>query len=412
MTSFQALMRSPPNGWLRAAAIVLISLSMLLGVTRMRDKTEDATYRDRGDAYSEHIVRNTVINDIAGKEHTGGSLIWTKGYEDPNLKTNPHRYDYAPDGTKRYYSNRGAQAAFYTGIARIGPATFLAHSDAYFEVFRFVNCLMLTVCLAGFFAFTLGTGWKPLAAAAVMSVSSGVALFGANLYFFYWLMFLPLLAAPLLTGRDERLYIAAAFVGGLANFAVHYEFATTFTLMWVLPVILTRYDRVMAMLRLGALVFAAVCASFAIDIVLHLLSVMAIEQVDMAHASALVFEKLKMRVASLDNHVPPPFTLGFVKSVLYRWSDPAFHIEDIVSVSRFVVLVVFAALCLRDRSTAWRLAAGWAVATYASWYVLAYQHSMQHYAYDAMLFTCTVALVTVLRLFARRLREPWVPIQR
>lgn len=400
-----------PNGragiWAAAVSIVLISVTLLIGVTRLYVPEPRLPYQDRGDPYSEQIVRNTVINNVIGKENIGGSLIWTRGYAGAGGVGADHRYDYAAEGTKRYYSNRGLQQWVYTRVGLVSRGSFANGHDDYFTIFRLLNCILLTASLAGFFYITLGPQPIYLAATAVMSVSSGVALFGANLYFLYWLMFTPLLATAVLVRGGDRAYVAAAFIGGLAYFVVRYEFATTFALMWLLPVVLGRHERPAAMLSLGAAVFGAVCASFLVAVALHLISVMSIEHTDLRGAAALVFEKLGMRVASLDNNIPPPLTAGFVKAMLYRWSDPAFHVEDVFSVSKAVILAVFAAICAIDRSVVWRFVAAWAVATYASWYVFAYQHAMQHYPYDAMLFAPTISLVVVLRLFSWKRGEVW-----
>jgi hypothetical protein len=381
-----------------AIVVMVIAASVLIGVTRQRVGQFAPFYQDAGDAYSEQIVRNTVTNEIIGTENRGGSLIWTKGYA--HSTTAPaHRLDYHPDGTVRYYSNRGLQAGLYAAVAAISPESFTAHPDIYFLTFRFVACLMLISCCAVFFGFLFNWHARYLGAMSLMSVTSGIGLFGANLYFQYWLMFAPLLAAPLLFQYGARAYLGAAFAGGLAYFATRYEFATTVALMWLLPVILARYQQPKAMVRLGILVFGVVCLSFVTAILLHLLSVMTLLGTDLSGASALVFEKLHMRVASFTN-VPPPFSLGFVKGMLFRWTGPAFYIEDIFSMSKALLLAVFALTLWLDRSRLWWLLCAWALVTYASWYVFSYQHIMQHFDYDAMLFTCTVTLVMVLRICA------------
>jgi hypothetical protein len=386
--------------WAAVLAILVLSASIWGGISGLRIPYP-GHHQDRGDAYSEYIIRNTVINNVVGRENQGGSLIWTKGYFPENGVSEDHKIDYFPDKTIRYHSNRGLQQSVYTLIAKAAGNAFVKNPDRLFGFFRFVNCLILTSCFAVFFLAIAGRRPAFLAATAAMVLSSGAALFGANLYFMYWLMFTPLLAAPLLFSGRTTAYVAAAFVGGLAYFVVRYEFATTFTMMWLLPVILARSDRPRAMIMLGAAVFAAIVASFVLAIVMHLLNVAAIEHTNMSGAAAFVFEKLRMRVSSFDS-VPLPFTVGFVKNILFRWGEPALAIKDVISLSKALVLVIFAWFCVTDRSLLWRLVAAWAVLTYASWFVLAYQHSMQHFHYDAMLFSCSITLVVVARLVARQ----------
>ncbi|MFT6775174.1 MAG: hypothetical protein ACJA1L_002893 [Paracoccaceae bacterium] len=390
--------------FLAMLAVVLIAAGMWLNVSRTT--TIDGTFandEDQGDPYSERIVRNTVQNSLLGVENKSGSLIRTRGYFE-DVTPASKRLDYHADGTRRYHSQFGAQAWVYTRLAAIFGDGFTRNPDTVFQMFRFANCLLLATCFATFFAAVLKRRPTFLAAAALMSVSSGAALFSSNLYFMYWLMFTPLLVAPLLFAGRPLVYLAAAFIFGLAQFLVRYEFATTFALMWLLPVVLARHDRPAQLLRLGAAVFAAVCASFVAAVMLHHLRVAAVEGVTLTEASGLIFEKLSMRLVSTDG-VAAPLSVAFFKNILFRWTDNGFAIEDLFSVSKALILAVFAWLCVVDRSASWRLTAVWAVATYASWYVFAYQHIMRHYVYDTMLFSCSIALAVVIRLFAGRVAQ-------
>jgi hypothetical protein len=259
--------------FLAMLAVVLIAAGMWLNVSRTTIDGTFANYEDQGDPYSERIVRNTVQNSLLGVENKSGSLIMTRGYFEQDVTPASKRLDYHADGTRRYHSQFGAQAWVYTRLAAIFGDGFAQNPDTVFQMLRFANCLLLATCFATFFAAMLKRRPAFLAAAALMSVSGGAALFSFNLYFMYWMMFTPLLVAPLLFAGRPLVYLAAAFIFGLAQFLVRYEFATTFALMWLLPVVLARHDRPAQLLRLGAAVFAAVCASFVAAVMLHHLRV-------------------------------------------------------------------------------------------------------------------------------------------
>jgi len=222
-------------------------------------------------------------------------------------------------------------------------------------------------------------------------------------------MFTPMLATPLLVSGRDKAFLVAAVTSSLAYFSVRYEFATTFALMWILPVVLIISGQRKRAIKAGTYVFSCVCISFLLIILLHHIRVAVVENVPISNATFFIFENLKLRVASLDN-VPSPLSLEFAKNILYRLSEPSFAFEDIYSISNMFVIIVFLGLFIYDRRNRWLLVYIWAITAYLSWYVLGYQHIMQHYKYDALLFTCTISLSVVSRIlvFSTQLESPFL----
>jgi hypothetical protein len=86
-----------------------------------------------------------------------------------------------------------------------------------------------------------------------------------------------------------------------------------------------------------------------------------------------------------------PGSIEFIKNLAARLTENAFAVVDVFTLSRG--LIGLSAIYLAFNSTEGRWLMGWAVITYGSWYIFGYQHIMQHFAYDAMLFSCTIGIV-------------------
>jgi len=136
------------------------------------------------------------------------------------------------------------------------------------------------------------------------------------------------------------------------------------------------------------------CTGFVIAVVFHHYRVTLVEDVSFWGASELVFENVGLRLASL-SQVPLPFSVAFMKDIAFRLTENAFAFEDVFSLSRALTLLLFVVFCAWLRTREALLVLSWSLATYASWYVFAYQHIMQHYTYDGMLFSATVGLALV-----------------
>lgn len=380
--------------------ILLLAIGMWTNISRQAvGNPQDFRYTDPGDAYSEHIVRNTLVNSFVGFENLWGSLIWTRGYNvgDRDLA-------YYPEGTRRYHSNQGLQVVPYRLLAVAIGMPIESSSSPLFEFFRFLNCVFLLAAVYIFFKSVLTHLSSALTATALTSVAAGPAMFGANLYWQYWIMFTPLLATPLLLFGYRAMFIGAAAIFSLLYFFTRYEFATTFALMWLLPVVIYGFRSRAPVMLIGLSAFGCVCVAFMLDLISHHIHVAQVESVSFWEASSFIFENLQLRVASLDQ-VPMPGSIEFIKNFTARLTENAFAVVDVFTVSRG--LIGLGAIYLSFNSTEGRWLMGWAVITYGSWYIFGYQHIMQHFAYDAMLFSCTIGIVfTYLTL--RRIEKVWL----
>ncbi len=373
--------------------ILTISITLWLNVTNQSTEFGNGhgKFADQVDSYSEYLIRNTVINNIVGTENQTGSLVQTKNYKLED-------YHYYPDHTQKYFSNRGVQVEFYKWIAKFNEDSFVKYQDTYFKAFRLLNCILITICFGVFFLSTLGKNFFGVLAIIVFSLSGGIALFCANLYFCAWVLFSPLLFYPLLVKQRYKLYVLFALVFSILYFSIRYEFATTFALMWLFPILVQHcLSHKKLDYKLMAIVFLTVIFGFNIALLMHHQFIAHEMNITMKEASALIFSTLKMRVASVTG-VSLPFSPGFFKYMIIRMNWVGFTLPLLGSITKFALLLIFIFYAWKEKSTNYLPVFVWAIAAYISWYIFAYQHIMWHAQFDSLIFVATIQLVLVLYL--------------
>jgi hypothetical protein len=380
----------------RSSLAVFVLLCLLaavsLGLNLTNQKTSYGTfgglYEDQVDSFSEYLVRNTVRYGVETGDASAPNLYITAGY--------PDDFDYVAEGIRPYYSNRGIQANAYTWIALALGDRFTNHPKSFFSAMRFANALLISVIAFVFFGFLFGRTGLSAAAALVFTHLSGIALFSANLYFQAWAFLLPLAAYPLLSRGQSAAYLAAAFAGSTLYFTMRYEFATTFALLWLLPVLMTQAKPV----KLGLAAFVLSCAGFALALYMHHAHVAGALGITLGEATELILPSARTRTMTIEG-VPIPFTSGFFVEMARRLNLAAFSLPFVVTLPKYVFWAIFVALALtaRDQQVRWLLI--WAVIAYLSWYVFAYQHIMWHSQYDWLLFAVTIQLALLVVLGTR-----------
>lgn len=382
--------------WQLLMVMLLTTAALWLNVSRQSTAygTGDGKFADQVDSFSEYEIRNTVLHRALGNGERIGSLILARGYPQGD-------YAYYPDQYSHYYSNRGAQTQAYYLLAAIDKAAFLRHPDAYFQAFRLINCALLVACVSAFFFCAIGTTVCGAGAVVLFCFSGGLCLFCSNLYYCLWLMYTPLLSYPLVAHGQQRTFVAAAFFFSLLHFAVRYEFATTFALLWLLPVMTCDYlSARKPQLGLMACTFAAVILAFAVALALHHLAVADELGVSMVDASRTILASVHHRMASTDG-VPTPLSPDFLHWFVRVWGLlqwPALKLPTLLIVSKLSIVVIFLLCLARERKTRLLPLFLWAGAAYWSWYVFAYQQMMWHDMYDSLVFAATLQLFMVFYL--------------
>lgn len=373
-----------------AALILLAGMALWLNLTMQSTAygNGDGRYEDQIDSFSEYVVRNSVIYGVERGDASSATMFLTAGY--------PQHYDYSSEGIYPYYSNRGAQSNVYTFIALALGHQSADDLSAFFTAARFVNALLVSVIAFVFFGSLLGMTGLAAVAALLFTLLSGIALFSSNLYFQLWTFLLPLAAYPLLLRGHATQYLFAAFVGSVVYFSIRYEFATTFAMLWILPVLIKGTSPS----RLGIGAFFASCLGFTLALTSHHIQVAGSLGIGIGDASDLILSSMKLRTMSIEG-VPVPFSSGFRWAIMdrYSWSGLSVPFVVIVPKTGFLLFFLLVSLTVREWRDVQILV--WAVLTYISWYVFAYQHIMWHAPYDSLLFAVTIQLAMLVVLAIR-----------
>ena len=91
-----------------------------------------------------------------------------------------------------------------------------------------------------------------------------------------------------------------------------------------------------------------------------------------------------------------PFSPGFFKYMIIRMTWTGITLPLIGSVTKLLLLLIFIFYAWKEKSGQYFPMFIWAISSYISWYVFAYQHIMWHTQFDSLLFTATIQLVLVL----------------
>jgi c-di-AMP phosphodiesterase-like protein len=90
--------------------------------------TRGGQFEDQADSYSHYLIRNTIINNIIGRENQNKSLIITKNYAKED-------FNYYPDETKIYTHSRSYQNKIYQKIILNSPFFKINSDQNYSEQF-------------------------------------------------------------------------------------------------------------------------------------------------------------------------------------------------------------------------------------------------------------------------------------
>ena len=393
---------------------------------------------DQADSYSEYLIRNTLINDFIGSENSNGSLIITDGYS----KT-PLDFSYFSFNTTPYTHSRSIQHNFYYELIKKFPDNFIDNQpifnsesfnsmpkillglqfvpksllrylhinttrDVYFQFFRFLNCLLLSLCITVFFVSLYEKRFMTILLISFYSMVSGVALFSSNLYLCFWAMFTPFLCFSALRNKSHSVYdfLLPLFFSFL-YFSFHYLFAATFAILWLLPFFFSGRIIEKGIAAKFFLISAGVISGFFLEIVCHINYVSEGFNIDFDKALSLIFVSTKARILSLSD-VPFPFWIGFFKSMIVRLSWDGIRIPLFVSVSKMIFLIILFVF-FRQNISNMRNVCVWALLAYCSCYLFSYQHIMYHDFYDTLIFAITVQLAVFIVLGAY-LKNKYAPI--
>lgn len=349
----------------------------------------DGKYEDRGDSFSEYIVRNTIRKNVLTPGH-GFFPIVADSYSFGD-------YTSYEKGYKKYYSNMALQTVPASALASFIGIQDYEKFQYYFIFLKLVNGLLFASVLLGFLYLwcrknNLQLFWPvPLLVAS----GSGFVFFSQNLYFVPGLIFLPAIIVAYGAFVKGKINPILVFVAGLLYFLRGYEFATVFALVSAFSAFVFSNGSFFQKLKTTAMVFGLVVLAFISALLIHVGLCMIETGFSAADASNNVFSALSKRTASITG-VAKPLTLAFYNVMTYRWSLPGFSILNtwtVLSEINIIILMI-GSLLVRFKYMDWNELAIYVFGFlgYASWYIFAYQHMMWHDMYDWYVFALTLGL--------------------
>ncbi|EJN23472.1 hypothetical protein PMI36_02712 [Pseudomonas sp. GM79] len=347
----------------------------------------DGKYEDRGDSFSEYIVRNTIRKNVL-TPGLGFFPIVADSYSFGD-------YTSYENGYKKYYSNLALQTVPASVLASFIGVQDYDKFQYYFIFLKLVNGLFFAVVLLGFLYLwckknNLKIFWPvPLLVAS----GSGFVFFSQNLYFVPGLMILPAIIVAYGAYVKGKINPVFVFVAGLLYFFRGYEFATVFALVSAFSAFVFSHGGLFKKLKSMAMVFGLIVLAFVSVLMIHVGLCMIETGLSVTGASSNVFSALSKRTASTTG-VAKPLTLAFYNVMTYRWSLSGFSILNtwtVLSEINIIILMI-GSMLIRFKHMDWNELAIYLFGFigYASWYVFAYQHMMWHDMYDWYVFALTL----------------------
>lgn len=353
----------------------------------------DGKYEDRGDSFSEYIVRNTIRKNVL-TPGLGFFPIVADSYSFGD-------YTSYEKGYKKYYSNLALQTLPASVLASFIGIQDYEKFQYYFIFLKLVNGLFFASVLLGFLYLwckksNLQIFWPvPLLVAS----GSGFVFFSQNLYFMPGLMFLPAIIVAYGAYVKGKINPLLVFIAGLLYFLRGYEFATVFALVSAFSAFVFSRGSLLYKFKNLTMVFGLIVLAFISALIIHVGLCMIETGFSVADASSNVFSALSRRTASTTG-VAKPLTLAFYNVMTYRWSLSGFSILNtwtVLSEINIIILMV-GSLLIRFKHMDWDELAIYVYGflAYASWYVFAYQHMMWHDMYDWYVFALTLGVAFIM----------------
>lgn len=353
----------------------------------------DGRYEDRGDSFSEYIVRNTIRRNVL-TPGLGFFPIVAESYSFGD-------YTSYEKGYKKYYSNLALQTV---------PASMLASFIGIKDYDKFQYYFIFLKLISGFVSASFILGFLYLwcrknnlklfwPVPLLVASGSGFVFFSQNLYFVPALMFLPAVVVAYGAYVKGKINHILVFVAGLLYFLRGYEFATIFALMSAFSAFVFSDGSFSHKLKQMSIAFGLIVLAFISALFIHVGLCMIETGFSMVDASSNVFSALSKRTASTTG-VAKPLTLAFYNVMTYRWSLPGFSILNtwtVLSEINIIIMMV-ASLLIRFKYLDWNELAVYVFGflAYVSWYVFAYQHMMWHDMYDWYVFALTMGLAFIM----------------
>lgn len=377
-------------------------------------------YDDQADSYSEYLIRNSLVNDFIGYENKNTTLIFTNGYI-----REPIDFNYYNFNTEIYSHSRSIQRDIYYKLIKIAPDNFIndqpirflnsydlpylgwlpysflksifnhlkikSTRDIYFQFFRFINCILLVFFVTIFFVVYCERKLMSLLLAILYFMVSGIALFSSNLFICFWAMSTPLFCSLFLRKNISAIYyFFFPFFLSYLYFSIHYLFASTFAILFYLPIFFDEKIRTKENTIKFILISLGVSCGFLTEVINHINFVAEKLHINNIQSFNSIFETARIRLLSLTG-VSSPFGLSFFKDMIVRLSSDGIKIPLLGSLSKMFFLITLLYIYKKNLCNM-RNVCIWSFLAYFSCYLFSYQHIMIHDIYDPLIFSITIQL--------------------
>jgi hypothetical protein len=297
-----------------------------------------------------------------------------------------------------YRSETGAQGTFFSAL-NLGLQQFYVPARLRLATFQFMTALALAVVLAAFVAMLLrdfGFG-VALAVFASLLFSPWLTVFARNLYYVFFLFFLPFVWNWHVYSRmdasdfpDHNLFFVTGGLIFIKALIVGFYYITTVALAASVPAIFwlsLRGSSSMVLARHVTVIFLAALTGFAAAMVLHLIRLSVVEG-DISAALAYMTERAALRTYGVSESLLD--VLGsYIKmryddlSDIFSIAMLGIHLPNVVVLPALTIFVflrssVFARPTEEACRVALLLSSIAAIAAPLSWHVLAKGHSSVH----------------------------------
>lgn len=406
--------------------VIFFSLFFYLNLSNQSTNygTRGGQFEDQADSYSHYLIRNTIINNIIGRENQNKSLIITKNYVKED-------FNYYPDETKIYTHSRSYQNKIYQKIILNSPF-FKINSDQnyknnfYFflkkikiipnnspninieyhiQFFRFINCFILSIIIISFSISIIGRNYLAMLMTLLISLITGISIFSSNLYVPIWTLILPLTFYKFLHfNKSFIFYFFLCLFGSFVNFSSTYLFAPTYGFISLLPIVIYYICKKEFHFKLCFAAFLGVILGFILALLFHTQEISNELSISFTEAFNSITESSGDRFLSIKD-VPYPGSLSFFKAILSRQLWIGFNIPFIISIPKSIFLFLFIYLLIKELKSEYKILFFWGLITYVVYYLLFYNHIMHHDFFDTLLSAISIQITLIIFIFMKLIEK-------
>ncbi len=355
---------------------------------------------------------NTVDPSWFNKHQVDSENLVIHRIIDSNINGFYHNAMFLTRNSVVYVSSSGLQGSIFSSLNKVSPLTFQNN----IRLFHFVNSIILSCILVAFIAFAMNEFGLVVATSLFFGVllSDWIVVFGRNLYWILWSMYLPLLIVLVFSRRlfdkkergVENIFVPFVYVSILFRSLSGYEYISTILISMVVPFVYfgVIYRDVERALRLILLTGCVGVLGFITALVVHLLQ-LSLHYGNFELAYDKILDTVLKRTHGEPLSVDPVYANSLnanVYEVLVSYFNGYYHYFGQFGMQMKYLILVFLVLSLfnlvlnkkeRMISLALFYSLIFSILAPLSWFILAKGHSYIHTHMNHLLWNIPFNLV-------------------